>query len=196
MACMFSEEGCSLCASRSLVSLPRRHAGTWLLLTDYMIRLCAAGLVRALSRNACKGAFFHPIHCGSRHRIVSSTNYSSIYFKTLISPHWILSPLWKHLYDDRPTYSKVAARNFGWSRFVVSLELIFFNNVGKPLPMEVTADNVFSAVIPLSSMDWEESMFLEASVCIREESIGFLPGPAGVVAEISLYFWTEVQSSS
>ncbi|MFR7475061.1 hypothetical protein [Frisingicoccus sp.] len=64
MACMSSEEGCSLCASRSLVSLSRRHAGTWLMLTDYMIRLCAAGLVRALSRNACKGAFFHPIHCG------------------------------------------------------------------------------------------------------------------------------------
>lgn len=87
MACMSSEEGCSLCASRSLVSLSRHHAGTWLLLTDYMIRLCAAGLVRALSRNACKGAFFHPIHCSFCHRIVSSTNYSSIYFKTLISPH-------------------------------------------------------------------------------------------------------------
>ena len=87
MACMSSEEGCSLCASRSLVSLSRHHAGTWLLLTDYMIRLCAAGLVRALSRNACVGAFFHPIHCGFCHRIVSSTNYSSIYFKTLISPH-------------------------------------------------------------------------------------------------------------
>ena len=196
MACMSSEEGCSLCASRSLVSLSRRHAGTWSLLTDYMIRLCAAGLVRALSRNACVGAFFHPIHCGFCHRIVSSTNYSSIYFKTLISPHWTLSPLWKHLYDDRPTYGKVAARNFGWSRFVVSLELIFFNNVGKPLPIEVTADNVFSAVIPLSSMDWEELAFFEASVCICEEGIEPFPESVETAEEISLYFWMEEQSPS
>lgn len=48
---------------------------------------CAAGLVRALSQNIQKDAFFHPIHCGFCHRIVSSTNYSSIYFETLISPH-------------------------------------------------------------------------------------------------------------
>ena len=45
MACIYSEEGCSLCASRALVSLSRRHILMWLLLTDYMIRLvrCRVG---------------------------------------------------------------------------------------------------------------------------------------------------------
>ena len=49
----------------------------------------------------------------------------------------------------------------------------------------MTVDSVFSAVIPLSSMDWEELVFFEASVCIHEEGIEPFSESVGAAAEIN-----------
>lgn len=49
--------------------------------------------------------------------------------------------------------------------------LALFNNVGKPLPMAVIADNVLNAFMPFWAMDEDAEVFFIVLFCICEEYI-------------------------